>query len=76
MRKNDAFVAKIANTRLTKIFKALFALAERLPTFASLCLSVVHNISVLEFHYKRKKYFVSVTPWLVIIYIIYLIYRQ
>ena len=34
--QNDAFVAKIANTRLTKICVAIFALAERLPTFATL----------------------------------------
>ena len=36
MRKNDAFVAKRANTRLTKIFMVMFALAERLPTSATL----------------------------------------
>ena len=29
MRKNDAFVAKIVNTRLTKIFMAIFAPHER-----------------------------------------------
>ena len=34
--KNDAFFAKIANTRLTKTFVAFFALAERLPTSATL----------------------------------------
>ena len=31
MRKNGAFVAKIAKTRLTKSFVAIFALSERLP---------------------------------------------
>ena len=36
MCKNDAFVAKIANMRRTKIFVAIFALAERLPTSATL----------------------------------------
>ena len=35
-RKNDAFVAKIVNTRLTKIFMANFAFDERLPTSAIL----------------------------------------
>ena len=35
--KNDAFVAKIANPRLTKISKPIFALAGRLPTSATLC---------------------------------------
>ena len=35
MRKNDASVAKIANTRLTNIFVPIFALAERLPTSAT-----------------------------------------
>ena len=36
MRKNDAFVAKIVNTRLTKIFMAIFAPDERLPGSATL----------------------------------------
>ena len=31
-----SFVAKIVNTRLTKIFMAIFALAERLPTSTTL----------------------------------------
>ena len=35
-RKNDAFVAKIASMRLTKTFVAIFAVAERLPTTATL----------------------------------------
>ena len=34
--KNDAFVAKIANTRLTKYFMPIFALAKRLPTSVTL----------------------------------------
>ena len=37
MRKNDAFVAKIVNTRLTKGFMAIFAPAENLPSPATLC---------------------------------------
>ena len=42
MRKNDAFVAKIVNTRLTKIFMAIFAPDERLPSSATLvCIGVV-----------------------------------
>ena len=32
MRKNDAFVVKIVNTRLTKCFMAIFAPAESLPS--------------------------------------------
>ena len=36
MRKNDAFVAKILNTRLTKGFMAIFAPAESLPSPATL----------------------------------------
>ena len=36
MRKNYAFVAKIVNTRLTKIFMAIFAPDERLPSSATL----------------------------------------
>ena len=34
--QNDAFVAKIVNTRLTTIFMAIFALDERLPSSATL----------------------------------------
>ena len=36
MRKNDAFVAKIVNTRLTQNFMAIFAPDERLPSSATL----------------------------------------
>ena len=36
MRKNDAFDAKIVNKRLTKIFIAIFAPDERLPSSATL----------------------------------------
>ena len=36
MRKNDAFDAKIVNMRLTKIFIAIFAPEERLPSSATL----------------------------------------
>ena len=36
MRKNDAFVAKIVNTHLTKGFMAMFAPAESLPSPATL----------------------------------------
>ena len=35
--QNGAFVAKIANTRLTKIFVGIFALAKRLPPSPTLC---------------------------------------
>ena len=34
--KNNAFVAKIVNTRVTNIFMAICALCERLPTSATL----------------------------------------
>ena len=40
MRKNDAFVAKIVNTRLTKIFMAILAPDERLPSSATLMKSM------------------------------------
>ena len=36
MRKNNAFDAKIVHTRLTKIFIAIFAPDERLPSSATL----------------------------------------
>ena len=40
-RKNDAFVAKIVNTRLTKGFMAIFAPAESLPSPATLSPSLL-----------------------------------
>ena len=48
MRKNDAFVAKIVNTRLTKIFKAIFAPDERLPSSATLSFTK-QNLSAIYF---------------------------
>ena len=42
--KNDASVAKIPNRRLTKIFVAIFALAERLPTSATLTMTMTMTI--------------------------------
>ena len=42
-RKNDAFVAKIVNTRLTKNFMAIFAPDERLPSSATLHGAMVEN---------------------------------
>ena len=50
MRKNDAFDAKIVNTRLTEIFIAIFAPNERLPSSATL-----DNSSVSE--YKLQSYY-------------------
>ena len=43
MRKNDAFVAKIVNTRLTKGFMAIFAPAESLPSPATLVTEEAHR---------------------------------
>ena len=40
-RKKDAFDAKIVNTRLTKIFMAIFAPDERLPSSATLIVIVI-----------------------------------
>ena len=40
-RKNDAFDAKIVNRRLTKIFIAIFAPDERLPSSATLCRCII-----------------------------------
>ena len=42
-RKNDAFDAKIVNTRLTKIFIAIFVPDERLPSSATLDYGVRDN---------------------------------
>ena len=43
MRKNDAFDTKIVNTRLTKIFIAIFAPDERLPSSANLKSRYIKN---------------------------------
>ena len=50
MRKNDAFVAKILNTRLTKGFMAIFAPTESLPSPATLDVPwlLTFNIESLE----------------------------
>ena len=42
MHKNDAFVAKIVNTRLPKIFMAIFAPDEMLPS-ATLVIMIMMN---------------------------------
>ena len=68
-RKNDAFVAKIENTRLTKIFIAIFAPDERLPSSATLekriicfqlpCLELLtfkwHNADDVQIHDFRDR---------------------
>ena len=43
MRKNDAFVTKIVNRRLTKIFMTIFAPDERLPSFAILVTNLLSD---------------------------------
>ena len=44
MRKNDAFVAEIVNTHLTKGLMAIFAPAESLPSPATLIkANVIHS---------------------------------
>ena len=44
-RKNDAFVVKIVNTRLTKIFRAFFVPDEKLPSSATLPTCEAGNLS-------------------------------
>ena len=69
-RKNDAFVAKIENTLLTKIFMAIFAPDERLPSSATLakymtelycskqsCLLLV----VILYGFTQERYFTDTT---------------
>ena len=46
MRKNNAFVAKIVNTRLTKGFIAIFAPAESLPSPATLTLVMIFALPI------------------------------
>ena len=48
--ENNAFVAKIVNTRLTKIFMAIFAFDERLPTSATLKDGLSMSWKRLGFH--------------------------
>ena len=52
--KNDAFVAKIANTHLMKTFVAIFVLAKRLPTFAILG-SGMHGIYISRIILRRTQ---------------------
>ena len=52
--KNDAFVAKIVNTPLTKISMAIFAFDERLPTSATLS-AIVEDVCIT----KKPGYFAS-----------------
>ena len=47
MRKNNAFVAKIVNTHLTKGFMAIFAPAESLPSPATLTITIIVIITIL-----------------------------
>ena len=51
MRKNDAFVAKIVNTRLTKGFMAIFAPAESLPSPATL---LIDNLVQFEEDFNSR----------------------
>ena len=51
MRKSDVFVAKIVNTRLTKIFMAIFASDERLPSSATLLQA---GVEILQCAVLRK----------------------
>ena len=64
-RKNAAFVAKIVNTLLTKIFMAIFALDERLPNFATLLAGLLflhtREEKVCKSHHPIKK--LSSTFW-------------
>ena len=54
MRKNDAFDAKIVNTRLTKIFIAIFAPDERLPSSATLGATLIMFKTLCNFESSEK----------------------
>ena len=54
MRKNDAFVAKIVITRLTKGFMAMFAPAESLPSPATLVADIVDNIFSTSWSFHQR----------------------
>ena len=53
--KKDAFVAKIVNTRLTKIFMAIFAPDERLPSSATL-LNIQTVLSFLAINFNTSQF--------------------
>ena len=57
MRKNDAFVAKIVNTRLTKGFMAIFAPAESLPSPATLLIKSESRSWSYVIDYLNKDFF-------------------
>ena len=46
-RKNDAFDAKIVSTCLTKIFIAIFAPDERLPSSATLYMTILTTMTTI-----------------------------
>ena len=50
LRAKDAFVSKIVNTRLTNFFLAIFALAERLPTSATLHVGKQISVNTMYHH--------------------------
>ena len=56
--KNKAFDAKIVNTRLTKIFMAIFAPHERLPSSATL-----HAANLIQAECTKSDESPSVTVW-------------
>ena len=55
MHKNDAFIAKIVNMRLTKISMAIFAPDERLPNSATLVWTT-RTFGLLPFGQHRQTF--------------------
>ena len=65
--KNDAFVGRIANTRLTKNFVGIFALAQRLPTSVTLKCSTSRGSNTsneVKFYFKFKQIYLCTCEWL------------
>ena len=63
MRNNDTFVAYIVNTRMTKVFRAVFALAEKLPTSTTLTWSITCRYTkMLNQHCWCLKDLISLMP--------------
>ena len=58
MSKNDAFDANIVNTRLMKIFIAIFAPDERLPSSSTL---VLHTLLKLVTLFTQQKGYYAFT---------------
>ena len=64
MYKNDALVVKIAYTRLTKNCVAISALAERLPTSATLDFPAIISEKLIQIHNWLLILIIALISWI------------